>query len=109
MPVTSTDPRSVWYAWRHGSSVRDDPLANYEFGLKIGQRIAIERTAAWAGLVPLLQDVLDYLIETAIERNASSDMGDGDLTGVDGSGHGGTDSTHAVPDLTVVADTQVGA
>jgi len=68
--VPATDPRSVWYAWRHGSSSRDDPLANYEFGLRIGQRLAIERTASWAGLVPLLQDVLDYLIETAVEREA---------------------------------------
>jgi len=80
MPVTATDPRSAWYAWRSRSSQRDDPLANYEFGVKVGQRVAIERTASWAGLVPLLQDVLDYLIETAIERAAG--MGDGaDLTG----------------------------
>jgi len=80
MPVTSTDPRSAWYAWRSRSSQRDDPLANYEYGVRIGQRVAIERTASWAGLVPLLQDVLDYLVETAIERTA--DMGVGaDLTG----------------------------
>jgi hypothetical protein len=82
MPVTqgpgvavSTDPRSAWYAWRSRSSQRDDPLANYEFGVRIGQRVAIERTASWAGLVPLLQDVLDYLIETAIERTAGMGVG----------------------------------
>lgn len=93
----ATDARAAWWAWRKGSSWSEDPLANYEFGLKIGQRLAIERTASWAGLVPLLQDVLDYLIQTAVER----DMGAGvDLTGVDGSGEVGA-SASAVPDPTV--------
>jgi hypothetical protein len=99
MPVTSTDPRGAWYAWRSRSSQRDDPLANYEYGVRIGQRVAIERTASWAGLVPLLQDVLDYLIETAIER----DMGGGaDLTGVDGSDQAVCpEPADVVPDPTV--------
>lgn len=67
-----TDPRAAWYAWRSRATMRDDPLSNYEFGLKVGQRMAIERTASWAGLVPLLQDVLDYLIDTAVQREADA-------------------------------------
>jgi len=71
----ATDPSAAWFAWRgalakRGDPAGDDPLANYEFGLKVGQRIALERTATWAGLVPLLQDVLTYLTELAIERDA---------------------------------------
>jgi hypothetical protein len=74
-----------------------DPLANYEYGVKVGQRLAIERTAAWAGLVPLLQDVLDYLIETAIQRDIDAGV---NLTGVDGSSQA-TSLAGAVPDPTV--------
>ena len=66
-----TDAMSAWFAWRAKYPERaDDPIASYEFGVKIGQALAIERTASWAGLVPLLQDVLDYLIALAIEREA---------------------------------------
>jgi hypothetical protein len=39
----------------------------------VGQRLAIERTARWAGLVPLLQDVLEYLTALAIERVAEQE------------------------------------
>jgi len=74
--------------------------------VKIGQRLAIERTASWSGLVPLLQDVLDYLVETAIERAA--DMGGADLTGVDGNGQGGR-TANAAPDPTVGSPAQVGS
>jgi hypothetical protein len=74
--LLARDPMAIWYAWRSRSALRFDPQANYEFGLKIGQRLAIEQFAR--------------------------DMGSGaDLTGVDGSGHGGVQTAHAVPDLTV--------
>lgn len=71
----STNPRDVWYAWRtamakRGDPAGDEPLACYEFGVHIGQKMALERTAKWAGLVPLLQDVQQYLIELAVEREA---------------------------------------
>jgi hypothetical protein len=81
MQQQETDPRAAWYAWRtaatkRGDPLSDDPLANYEFGVKIGQRLALERTASWSGLVPLLQDVLDYLVETAIEHEATKPADD---------------------------------
>ncbi len=79
--MQETDPRSAWYAWRtaatkRGDPMSDDPLANYEFGVKIGQRMALERTASWAGLVPLLQDVLDYLVQTAIDQESTKPAAD---------------------------------
>jgi hypothetical protein len=94
-----TDPRAAWYAWRNAgrNPLAYDPLANYEYGVKVGQRLAIERTASWAGLVPLLQDVLDYLIETAIQRDIDAGV---NLTGVDGSSQA-TSLAGAVPDPTV--------
>jgi hypothetical protein len=91
---TKTDPRAAWHAWRSRSAMRMDPLANYEFGLKVGQRLAIERTT---GIVPLLEDLRDYLGELAVGMGNTR----ADLTGVDGSGHGGAQTAHAVPDLTV--------
>jgi len=81
-----TDPQTAWRAWRSRSALRFDPLANYEFGLKVGQRMAYERATE---LVPLLEGVLEGMGSRA------------DLTGVDGSGHGGMQTAHAVPDLTV--------
>lgn len=115
MPQTSpgeavpSNSRSAWYAWRTAMAKRgdprsDDPLANYEFGVRIGQRMAIDRTAQWAGLVPVLQDVLDYLLELAIERDMDAGV---DLTGTDGSSESVVPVTGgAVPDLTV-EDTSV--
>jgi hypothetical protein len=69
-----TDPASEWFKWWKGYLASDeDPRFRHTWdrAVKVGQRVAIERTASWAGLVPLLQDVLDYLIETAIEREAT--------------------------------------
>jgi len=109
--AVSTDPAGEWFRfWRSYLDKDEDPRFRHtwERGVKVGQRVAIERTASWAGLVPLLQDVLDYLIETAIERAA--DMGVGaDLTGVDGTSEaGGASPASAGPDLTVGSpDTQV--
>lgn len=91
-----TDPRGAWFAWRT-RHLEAEPLEAYEWGVKIGQRVAIERTAQWAGLVPLLQDVLDYLIESAIER----DMAGASLTGVDGNGEADALPASAGPDPTV--------
>ena len=70
-----TDPAAEFFRFRHGVLQGDDDprfRTTWERAIKVGQRVAIERTASWAGLVPLLQDVLDYLIETAIEKDAAA-------------------------------------
>jgi hypothetical protein len=77
--AVTTDPRGAWFAWRTAMAKRgdprgDDPLACYEFGVHIGGRAAIERMTKLSRLVPLLQDLQDLLLESAVEREAEGDV-----------------------------------
>lgn len=65
------DSTEEWFKFWHGYLHADeDPrfLATWERALKIGQRQGYERTKYWAGLIPLLEDLLAVEHELAVER-----------------------------------------
>lgn len=66
-----TDAASEWFRFWHGYLHADeDPrfLATWERALKVGRRLGYESTKYWAGLVPLLEDLLAVERELAIDR-----------------------------------------
>jgi len=68
-----TDAAAEWFRFWHGYLHADeDPrfVATWERALKVGQKLGHERTKYWAGLVPLLEDLLAVERELAVERRA---------------------------------------
>ena len=65
------DPTGEWFRFWHGYlHADDDPRfrATWERAFKIGQQVGHQQTKYWAGLVPLLEDLLAVERELAIER-----------------------------------------
>jgi len=70
--LTDTDPVAEWFKWWHVKLGADeDPrfLETWERALKIGQRVGVQRTARWAGLMPILNDMHHFWMETAVDND----------------------------------------
>jgi hypothetical protein len=68
----------AYYAWRHLNPAQaEDPRVAFAAGTRSGRRAMFDDSARWIALEPLLQDVLDELVQLRIEREiAASDMRD---------------------------------
>ena len=69
--MTATDAVEEWFKFWHGYlHADDDPrfLATWERALKVGRRLGYEQTKYWAGLIPLLEDLLAVEHELAVDR-----------------------------------------
>ncbi|HKA57362.1 MAG TPA: hypothetical protein VKD28_02010 [Gemmatimonadales bacterium] len=73
------DVRGMYYAWRatHPVTADDDQyeadpdrarLAAFAAGVKAGRRAMFRSSSAWINLEPMLEDLLNELVELRLER-----------------------------------------
>jgi uncharacterized Ntn-hydrolase superfamily protein len=63
------DAAKAYYVWRHyNPNSADDPLAAWSAGYEAGGDAMRVRSAAWVGLEPTLEDLLEELRSARIRR-----------------------------------------